>query len=70
MGVVEWIPVMGITVFSCSVSLSLCFIKRNREIFTIHSSELPLKANYHIYSAIRRGFHLSRMTTNNLISSM
>ena len=26
--------------------------------------------NYHIYSAIRRAFHLSRMTTNNLISSM
>ena len=25
---------------------------------------------YRIYSAIRRGFHLSRMTTNNLISSM
>ena len=26
--------------------------------------------NYRIYSAIRRGFHLSRMTINNLISSM
>ena len=25
---------------------------------------------YRIYSAIRRGFHLSRMTTNNSISSM
>ena len=25
---------------------------------------------YRIYSAIKRGFHLSRMTTNNLISSM
>ena len=25
---------------------------------------------YRIYSAIRRGFHLSKMTTNNLISSM
>ena len=25
---------------------------------------------YRIYLAIRRGFHLSRMTTNNLISSM
>ena len=28
------------------------------------------KLTYRIYSAIRRGFHLSRMTTNNLISSM
>ena len=40
------------------------------------SSKFTLEANmrnlcsYHIYSAIRRGFHLSRMTTNNLISSM
>ena len=25
---------------------------------------------YRIYSAVRRGFHLSRMSTNNLISSM
>ena len=31
----------------------------------------PMKQNrYRIYLAIRRGFHLSRMTTNNLISSM
>ena len=28
------------------------------------------RAHYRIYSAIRRGFHLSRMTTKNLISSM
>ena len=35
--------------------------KRERKVF---------KSQYRIYSAIRRGFHLSRMTTNNLISSM
>ena len=29
-----------------------------------------LNDSHRIYSAIRRGFHLSRMTTNNLISSM
>ena len=41
------------------------------------SSQLPILwwthhvrvKKYRIYSAIRRGFHLSRMTTNNLISS-
>ena len=30
----------------------------------------PFNKEYRIYLAIRRGFHLSRMTTNNLISSM
>ena len=29
-----------------------------------------VKVYYRIYSAIRRGLHLSRMTTNNLISSV
>ena len=29
-----------------------------------------IETKYRIYSAIRRGFHLARMTTNNLISSM
>ena len=33
----------------------------------VRAIELSL---YRIYLAIRRGFHLSRMTTNNLISSM
>ena len=36
-----------------------------RETMTILES-----FTYRIYSAIRRGFHLTRMTTNNLISSM
>ena len=30
----------------------------------------PKTQEYRIYLAIRRGFHLSRMTTNNLISCM
>ena len=36
---------------------------------SLNNATLPNKV-YRIYSAIRWGFHLSKMTTNNLISSM
>ena len=36
----------------------------------LHIRCIPYLLDYRIYSAIRRGFHLSRMTTNNLTSSM
>ena len=38
-------------------------------IFAFNSSNCS-NSDYRIYLAIRRGFHLSRMTTNNLISCM
>ena len=57
-------------------------VQMDKELLHSHDSEgsvivqeldsifsLPIRI-YRIYSAIRRGFHLSRMTTNNLISSM
>ena len=43
------------------------FMVRNFDLWWAIKLNLMI---YRIYSAIRRGFHLSRMTTNNLISSM
>ena len=61
-----------------SVFMSLPLIFKSFEVDTLFSFNLhfysvlrvAITHTYRIYSAIRRGFHLSRMTTNNLISSM
>ena len=45
-------------------------INKNGKVAVPASVLIHLKLHYRIYLAIRRGFYLSRMTTNNLISSM
>ena len=56
--------------FYYKYQMILACLSREIAPFLTIEKNISSSTYYRIYSAIRRGFHLSRMTTNNLISSM
>ena len=50
--------------------LQFVFYVKSKSLSPMNDNQYLSIVHYRIYLAIRRGFHLSRMTTNILISSM